>query len=246
MRSEALSDRRWQLLPRALSRDARRLLFGKSLRAFADGLVSIVLPVYLLRLGYSAFGVGAIVTSTLLGSALLTLLIGLFAHQFPGRKLLLGACVLMAATGILFATIHNFWPLLIVAFVGTINPSAGDVSIFLPVEQSLLAGTVSARRRTALFARYSLIGALAGAVGTLCAGLPEIAARKLDVQETALLQSVFWFYAAIGVVVLLIYPPLSSPAAVQSLPSGKALRHSRGIVFQLAALFSLDSFGSGF
>src|SRR5690349_17842430 len=118
-----LSDRWWHLLPSDIAPDAHRLLLGKGLRAFTDGLVSIVLPVYLLRLGYSAFGVGAIVTSTLLGSALLTLLIGLFAHEFPGRKLLLGACILMAATGILFATVHHFWPLLIVAFVGTINPS---------------------------------------------------------------------------------------------------------------------------
>jgi MFS family permease len=236
----------WDLLPRGIPSDTRRLLFGKGLRAFTDGLVSIVLPVYLLRLGYDAFAVGAIVTSTLLGSALLTLSIGLFAHQFPGRKLLLGACLLMAATGVLFATVHGFWPLLLVAFVGTINPSAGDVSIFLPVEQALLSGMISARRRTALFARYSLIGALAGAVGTLCASLPEIAARKFGVGETAVLQSVFWFYGAVGVATLLIYRPLSSRAAVQSLPSGKALRHSRRIVFELAALFSLDSFGSGF
>jgi predicted MFS family arabinose efflux permease len=152
----------------------------------------------------------------------------------------------MAATGAAFATVHDFWPLLIIAFVGTINPSSGDVSIFLPVEQALLAGTISARRRTALFARYSLIGALAGAVGTLAAGLPEITARKLGVDETAVLQSVFWFYAAVGVATLLIYRPLSSPAAVQALPSRKTLGHSRRIVFELAALFSLDSFGSGF
>jgi len=221
-------------------------LLGKGLRAFTDGLVSIVLAVYLLRLGYSPFGVGAIVTSTLLGSALLTLLIGLFAHQFPGRKLLLGACVLMVATGTAFATVHDFWPLLIVAFVGTINPSAGDVSIFLPVEQALLAGTISPQRRTALFARYSLIGALAGALGTLAASLPEIISRKWGLDETAILQSVFWFYAAVGLVTLLIYRPLSSPAAVQQLPSRKALSHSRRTVFELAALFSLDSFGSGF
>src|SRR5438105_12193793 len=239
-------DKWWRLLPSGTSSDAQRLLFVKSLRAFADGLVSVILPVYLLRLGDGAFGVGAIVTSTLLGSALLTLAVGIFAHRFPGRRILLGACILMAATGAAFALTRSFWPLLIVAFVGTINPSAGDVSIFLPVEQSLLAGTISARRRTALFARYSLIGALAGAVGTLCAGLPEIAARKLDVQETALLQSVFWFYAAVGIATLLIYRPLSSPAAVQALPSRKALGRSRRIVFELAALFSLDSFGSGF
>lgn len=233
-------------MPGGLPSDARRLLLGKGLRAFSDGLVSIVLAVYLLRLGYSPFGVGAIVTSTLLGSALLTLVIGLFAHQFPGRKLLLGACLLMVATGTAFATVHDFWPLLIVAFVGTINPSTGDVSIFLPVEQALLAGTISARRRTALFARYSLIGALAGALGTLAASLPEIISRRWSLDETAILQSVFWFYAAVGLITLLTYRSLSSPAAVQQLPSRKALSHSRRTVFELAALFSLDSFGSGF
>jgi predicted MFS family arabinose efflux permease len=236
----------WHLVPSGVPSDTRRLLLTKALRAFTDGLVSIVLPVYLLRLGYGAFEVGAIVTSTLLGSALLTLAIGLFAHQFPGRRLLLGACLLMAATGIAFATVHDFWPLLVVAFVGTINPSAGDVSIFLPMEQALLTGTISPRRRTALFARYSLIGALAGAVGTLSAGLSEIVSRKFGFDETTILQSAFWFYAAVGVATLLIYRPLSSPAAVQALPSGKALRHSRRIVFELAALFSLDAFGGGF
>ena len=246
MVESATRDAWWHLLPPGIRPDARRLLLGKGLRAFTDGLVSIVLPVYLLRLGYGPFQVGAIVTSTLLGSALLTLLIGLFAHQFPGRKLLLGACLLMAATGIVFATVHGFWPLLIVAFVGTINPSAGDVSIFLPVEQALLAGTVAPRRRTALFARYSLIGAVAGACGTLSASLPEIAARRLHVDETMLLHAVFWFYAAVGLATLLIYRMLSSPTAVQEFPSRKALSRSRRIVLELAALFSIDSFGSGF
>jgi MFS family permease len=236
----------WHPFPGGVPRDTRRLLLAKGLRAFTDGLVSIVLPVYLLRLGYSAFHVGAIVTSTLLGSALLTLAIGLFAHQFPGRKLLLCASLLMAGTGIAFASVHDFWPLLVVAFVGTINPSAGDVSIFLPVEQAMLAGTISPRRRTALFARYSLIGALAGASGTLAAGLPEIIARNFKVDETAVLQSVFLFYAAVGIAALLIYRSLSSPTAAQEFPSRKALSHSRPIVFELAALFSLDAFGSGF
>lgn len=244
--SEASSDHWWQLIPAGLQPDARRLLLGKGLRAFTDGLVSIILPAYLLKLGYSAFEIGAIVTSTLLGSALLTLAIGLFAHGFPGRRLLLGACALMVATGIAFALVSGFWPLLLVAFVGTINPSAGDVSIFLPVEQALLSGTISARRRTALFARYSLVGAFAGALGTLAAGLPQLVARNFGIDETRLFHSVFLFYAAVGIATLLIYRPLSSPAAVQALPTGKALRKSHRIVFELAALFSLDSFGSGF
>lgn len=238
-------DKWWHVLPAGLPPDARRLLFAKALRAFTDGLVSIILPLYLLELGYNAFAVGAIVTSTLFGSALLTLSIGIFAHRFPGRILLLGACLLMMATGIAFAAVHKFLPLLIVAFVGTINPSAGDVSIFLPVEQALLAGTISPRERTALFARYSLIGAVAGALGTLSAGLPEVVAGK-TIPGAAGLQWIFWFYALVGGATFFAYLPLSSPRALDALPSGKALRHSRRIVFELAALFSLDSLGSGF
>lgn len=229
-----------------LAPDARRLLLAKGVRAFTDGVVSITLPVYLLRLGYSPFAVGAIVTSTLLGSALLTLLIGLFAHQFPGRRLLMGACLLMASTGILFATVHGFWPLLVVAFVGTINPSAGDVSIFLPVEQALLSGTITPRRRTALFARYSLIGAVAGAFGTLFAGVPEVIAGKAGIDATSVLQSLFWLYAAAGVLTLLIYRSLSSPTPLPQISASSAPGRPRRIVFELAALFSLDAFGGGF
>ncbi len=55
----------------------------------------------------------------------------------------------MMATGLGFALVHDFWPLLVVAFVGTLNPSAGDVSVFLPTEQALLPQTITPEERTA-------------------------------------------------------------------------------------------------
>jgi hypothetical protein len=64
--------------------DIRRVLVARSLRAFGDGYVAILLPLHLSGLGYDAFGVGAISTATLLGSALLTLAIGLVAYRIPG------------------------------------------------------------------------------------------------------------------------------------------------------------------
>ena len=64
-------------LARRTSTDRTRVLAGRSLRAFADGYVAILLPVHLSRLGFEAFAVGAISTATLLGSALLTLALGM-------------------------------------------------------------------------------------------------------------------------------------------------------------------------
>ena len=114
------------------SPDVTRLLVAKGLRAFGDGYVSLLLPLYLLQLGFSPLQVGIIATATLLGSGLLTLLVGLHAYRYQYRTLLLAAAMLMAGTGLGFALLSAFWPLLLIAFVGTLNPSSGDVSVFLP------------------------------------------------------------------------------------------------------------------
>ena len=108
-----------------------RLLIVKGLRAFGDGYVSLLLPVYLVELGFNPLQVGIIATTTLIGSGLLTLAVGLHAWRFHYRSLLLATSALMAGTGLGFALLTDFWPLLLVALVGTLNPSSGDVSVFL-------------------------------------------------------------------------------------------------------------------
>src|SRR4051794_10258037 len=101
----AATTRRWRapgLLPASAPPQARPLLAARALRAFGDGLVSLLLPAYLAALGHGAFEIGLIATATLAGSSALTLLVGLCGHRLPGRHLLLGASVLMALTGIGF------------------------------------------------------------------------------------------------------------------------------------------------
>src|SRR5687768_507889 len=171
----ATTKRGWvpSLLPASAAPEVRLLLAARALRAFGDGLVSLLLPAYLAALGHGPFEIGLIATATLAGSSVLTLLVGLRAHRFSGRSLLLGASLLMALTGVAFTLAESFWPLLLIAFVGTLNPSAGDVSLFLPLEQARLTHAIADRDRTALFARYSLVGSLAGAIGALCAGFPQ-------------------------------------------------------------------------
>src|SRR5580704_16184222 len=137
-----VSGRAPRRLPPGAANDARWLVVTRALRALADGAVSILLVTYLQGIGFSAFQVGAIVTGTLLGSAALTLVVGLAPHGLHPLRLLKAAAVLMFATGLGFALTRSFWALLAVAVIGTLNPSAGDVSVFLPMEQALLAETV--------------------------------------------------------------------------------------------------------
>jgi MFS family permease len=227
--------------------EVRLLLAARGLRAIGDGFVSLLLPVYLLELGHGAFETGVIATATLAGSALLTILVGLYAHRASGRTLLIGAALLMTLTGIAFATFEDFWPLLLIAFVGTLNPSSGDVSVFLPLEQAQLARIVSDSGRTRLFARYSFVGSIAAAVGALGAGLPEAAADLLGTGLKPALQAAFLLYAGLGGLALLLYrrlPQGVASAAPERAPA-KPLDRSRGIVLTLAALFSLDAFAGG-
>jgi MFS family permease len=228
------------------SPSVRRLLWARGLRAFADGYVSLLLPIYLIGLGLTPFQVGVIATGTLLGSGVLTLLVGLRANRFGSRALLLAAAALMSATGLGFATITAFWPLLVIAFVGTLNPSSGDVSVFLPLEHAVLARVVTDRERTAVFARYSLVGALVGALGAVFAGVPEILAGALKFEVQALYPWMFLLYATLGLVSGLIYRKLPAATTVDAGAPAAPLRESKRIVYTLAALFSLDAFGGGF
>jgi MFS family permease len=221
------------------------LLSSRGVRAFADGFVSVLLPVYLLGLGFDGLQIGALATATLIGSAALTLLVGFIAHRFRARALLSSAALLMAATGAGFASVHGFWPLLVVAFVGTLNPSSGDVSVFLPLEQSVLARTVNAKERTALFARYSVVGSLVAALGALSAGVPELMADRGLVPFNQALQGMFVLYGALGLIALELYRRLS-PSLEEQHQARAPLRESRRIVYMLAALFALDSLGGGF
>jgi MFS family permease len=235
------------LLPAGVDAAALPLLAARALRAFADGYMAILLPAYLLALGLGTLEVGIVATATMLGSALATVAVGAWGHRYRSSRLLRAAALLMALTGLGFGAASSFWPLLLVAFVGTLNPSSGDVSVFLPLEHARLAATARGHARTALFARYSLLGAVSAALGALAAAVPSwLVARGTP--EIAALRAMFVLYGVVGLLVWAIYrrPSLAIEDDGGSAASPPApLGPSRAIVVRLAALFSVDAFAGG-
>ncbi|MCZ0964144.1 MFS transporter [Paracoccus benzoatiresistens] len=221
------------------------LLLARGLRDFGDGFAAVLLPAYLLAMGLSPWQVGVLSSVSLFGSSLLTLTVGMLGARLEHRRLLLAAAGLMAMTGILFSVAETYAILLLVAFAGTINPSSGSVSVFVPIEHAVLSRAVVPKRRTALFARYSLVGALAGAVGALSAATPDLLGRS-GIDPLTAIKGMFVLYAMLGVAGYLIYRRLPQRPAQQGDQKPSALGPSRKIVFKLAALFSLDSFAGGF
>ena len=151
----------------------------------------------------------------------------------------------MATTGLGFASLSSFWPLLVVAFVGTLNPSSGDVSVFLPLEHARLAGAAQGSARTALFARHSVLGALCVAFGALAAGLPDWLVRDAGVAQLGALRGMFVVYGLLGLIVFWLYRRLPARNELHEQASIAPLDPSRGVVLRLAALFSVDAFAGG-
>ena len=203
------------------------------------------MPVYLSALGYGPAEVGIVATAALLGSAATTLAVGVLARRYPLRNLLLLGAILMVATGVALPAFEPLAIIVIVAFLGTINPSSGDVGLLIPLEHASLAQGVVAEKRTQTFARYSLIGAMATAAGSLAAAAPQLlAAQGMD--QIGAIKLMFYVYAGLGLIAAVLYRFIPLRPATASTAKPAVLGPSRGIVIKLAALFCIDSFAGGF
>ena len=220
------------------------LYLARGLRGFGDGFAIIVLPAYMTALGYDAAAVGLVATASLLGTALLTLCVGWIAPRHDLRALLIFGASLTAATGLAFPNVEHFILIALVAFIGTINPSGGDLGVLVPLEHAVLAKGASDAGRTQVFARYSLVGALCTAAGSLAAIVPDVLTAHGATPLTAF-RLMFYAYAALGVASALLYRRLPHAQGEDRAPSAP-LGPSRRTVYRLAALFSIDAFAGGF
>ena len=221
------------------------LYSARAARGFGDGFAALIMPAYLSALGFGPVQIGIVAAAALLGSAVLTLAIGLIAPRCDLRTLLLACAGLMIATGIAFPASAHFVFIALVAFIGTINPTTGDIGVHVPLEQAAVARSVPDRERTHTFARYSLIGALAIAAGALTAAAPD-ALASLGMDKLVALKLMFYVYAALGLLAAVLYAFLPHATSKQTSSPPRALGESRATVYKLAALFSLDSFAGGF
>ena len=214
------------------------------MRGFGDGFATIILPAYLTALGYDPIRIGVVLTASLLGTAVLTLAVGFIAPRHNVRALMQAGALLMALTGLAFPIFQQLAVLAIIAFVGTINPSTGDLGVLIPLEHATLARSVSDRERTRAFSHYSLIGALSMAFGTLAAGVPDALIHE-GIGKLDAFKMMFYAYAVLGFVCVALYWQL--PRSKSEQPSTHTpLGPSRGIVYRLAALFCVDAFAGGF
>src|SRR5262249_3531088 len=225
--------------------DIFHLYAARAARGLGDGFAFIILPAYLSELGFNPFQIGVVATAALLGTATTTLAVGFLAARYDLRNLLLIGAGVMALTGLAVANFHALAAIVIIVFLGSLNPSTGDLGMIVPLEHAMLARGAQDEERTKVFARYSLIGTASTAAGALGAAMPDFLV-SLGTGRLAALEVMFYVYAALGVVGTLLYRRLPHVHPQPTTPGAAGLGPSRRTVYKLAALFSLDAFAGGF
>jgi len=234
-------------------RDILLLFTTRGLRLFGYGFLSVVLVLYLTALGYSGGEVGLLLALTLLGDAAISLWLTTHADRIGRRRVLIAGAGLMLVAGAAFVATPLYVVLLAAATIGVISPSGNEVGPFLAVEQASLSQLVEDRERTALFARYQLVGAGATAVGALAAGTAAQLAIELGAGPADAYRLVIAGYAVVGILLALLFTRVSPrvelpPQQVtdETIRTRLGLHRSQAVVLRLSALFALDAFAGGF
>ena len=231
-----------------LDRNGRLLIAAKGVRSFAFGLDAVALGLYMAALGLPGPTVGLVLSGALFGSMLLTLVIATRGDRIGRRRILaVGATLMLLAVFIPFAG-ANPAVLVLLALTGMVGVTANESVGLQTIDQAALPQTVPAKDRTAVFALYSVVAAVAAALGALAAGVLGEGAGAFGLSGPGRYAPAFTAYAIAGLVALGLALALGPAVEADRRPPGAPAlgRASRGLVARLSLLFGLDSFASGF
>jgi MFS family permease len=233
-------------------RDVALLFAMRALRLFAYGALAVVIALYLVEIGLDPGQIGLLLALTLLGDALVSLLLTTHADRIGRRWTLVIGAAPMVLGGVVFAATGQFAVLLAAAIVAVLSPTGNEVGPFLAVEQAALSQVVAGKQRTTAFAWYQLVGAMATAVGALAAGVAVQALLDGGAAAVDAYRAVIVGYGLVGFGIGVLAMALShavepaAPPADASVRNRLGLTRSQRVVAELSALFALDAFGGGF
>ncbi|HLB27769.1 MAG TPA: MFS transporter [Dehalococcoidales bacterium] len=226
-----------------ISRDGKLIILSLGLRTLAQSAASLILALYLDKLGYSLVQIGAFLSAGVAGSAVLTFTVSLISERIGRRRLMVFFAALMGLAGLAMVFVDNFFLLLLIAFFG--NVGAGGISPAAPLEQASLSDAAPPEKRTELFAIYRIAGLAGGTVGALSAGLPSLLQSNFSMSEMGSLKTMYVGFSILLLAAAFIYALLSP--SIETAHSGQGWSNplklpSRRLIFTLSGLFAVDAF----
>jgi len=230
-----------------VTRDGRRILAAQALRAAGYGMTSVLLGASLQARGWSSAQVGGLLAAILAGTAIVSVLLGRTANRVGRRRWYAVLFAGLAGAGLAFGLTTELWVLVAVALLGTLSTDVVESGPFTSLEQAMLPQAALEGRRTRAFGVYNAVAAVAGSLGALAAGLPELL-RHGGVSAP----DHRWFLVLVPIglagawIASTLSPAVEAEHRTAGGPPPRPLERSRRTVVRLAGLFAVDSFGGGF
>ena len=226
----------------------RRILYTAAfLRAFAVGLMAVLIGLYCSRLGLNAAQIGVVLSAALWGAAIAALLTLVLGTRFSQRGLLLALTGLPVLGATVLLSTDSYPLIVAAAFVGMLNVHGRDRGAIPILEQTLFPATTDAGRRTRVFAWYNVLMDAGYAVGGLTAGLPTLLEGAFGLATLDAMKIVLALFGALyaGAAALYSRVPPALPGA-QPVSIARLSPASRPIVAKISLLFFIDAFAGGF
>jgi predicted MFS family arabinose efflux permease len=243
--------------------DVRWLYAAHAARAFGYGLAAVLLGATLAAAGLSPVQVGLVLTAVVAGTVTGSAVVGMVADRLGRRRTYLALYLCLGATGVVYAATSRWQVLVAVALLGVLSTDVVESGPFTTVEQAMLATILPASRHMVTgFGRYNAIAGAAGSLGALAAAVPALIRRIRP--DAPAEQRYFLLLCAVSAFGAYAAGRLSPAVEVDgdrhrprdARPSPDDRRPTAGgapdpaprlpVVWRLAGLFALDSFGGGF
>ncbi|HXL50801.1 MAG TPA: MFS transporter [Candidatus Limnocylindrales bacterium] len=218
------------------------IFISKASRASVSSLLSILTPIYLTRLGYSALYVGVALTTILAGNAFFNIILTWYGDYLGRRRSLLVFSLLVVVSGVLLSS-TIFLPLILLGlFLGNISTTATEAGPFQSIETGILPILVSKGKENRAFGVYNFIGYGASSIGAFAASAP-------DYFQDSLLGSrlLYFVYGLVGILLLLVYRKVKNIESQETGPRkigpGNVRPEARRDITKLSFFYSVDAFG---
>ena len=229
--------------------DAIIVYAGRGLRDMGRGLIAVILAIYLAQIGLSIPQIGLVLSASLVGGFLFSLLVMFTANTISRRVwFVIIAVVTALAIGMLFFT-ENVWLIGLASFFGSYAGSGMHWGPSLQLEQSSLTEVTRAQNRTRAFSNLSVSSAGGRAIGSALVGIATFLIGVRGWETVDAYKVLLAIYLGINLLNAVVYLFLSS--AVESRASAGQLlvnpfkAKSRKPILKISGLFGVDSFAGG-
>ena len=227
-----------------LSKDGKIILANRAIRSVGHGFLAILFGIYLKEIGFQPFHIGLLLSITLVGSSVFTIISSRLAVKYGIRRMLIISLILSVIGLSLYLITTTLFILIIGAAIAFLSPTGRELGPFLSLDQSYLPHTADAKHRTKIFSIYNIIAAGASSIGFLFASLPVLL-QNLGIEKILSFKLMFLLYITINIISIVLY----SKIAEIKFPEAKKVTltpRTKKLVARLCILYGFDSFAGGF